>query len=207
MVKRYINKRRKEDLDRIRFHKNASSLNDSSSSTQLVRDSTSTTTTMTMTKKKLELSRKCLRGQSSHDYFLSCDNRKSAGSSEDEKDEDVSTTTETRENYDDVNLIVEMQLLVNLANRFCCPSCRRIGKISIKVTQRRGLLYHITFSCECSFETSICNSVPLNNPSSARMDELNMLACIGANVGGIKRRGMTQILGCLNTWIFYLQFK
>ncbi|CAF1036037.1 unnamed protein product, partial [Didymodactylos carnosus] len=30
------------------------------------------------------------------------------------------------------------------------------------------------------------------------MDELNMLACITANVGGIKRTGMTQILGCLN---------
>jgi hypothetical protein len=30
------------------------------------------------------------------------------------------------------------------------------------------------------------------------MDELNMQVCIAANVGGIKRYGMMQILGCLN---------
>ncbi|CAF3431238.1 unnamed protein product [Rotaria socialis] len=102
--------------------------------------------------------------------------------------QDVTIPIEATESYNNVNLIVGLQILTDLVNHFSCPSCHRIGKISSKVTQRRGLLYHIAFSCECSFETSMCNSSPLHNPASSRMDELNMLACIAANVGGIKRR-------------------
>jgi hypothetical protein len=70
--------------------------------------------------------------------------------------------------------------------------------MSQKVTQRRGLLYHITFSCTCSFETSITNSKQLTHSSTKRLDELNMMACTAANIAGIKRTGMTTILGMLN---------
>ena len=57
-----------------------------------------------------------------------------------------------------VNIIISIGVILNLVNRLCCPSCRRVGKMSQKVTQRRGLLYNITFACTCSFETSITNS-------------------------------------------------
>ncbi len=67
-----------------------------------------------------------------------------------------------------------------------------------KVAQRWGLLYHITFSCICSFRTSIKNSTALVHSDTARMDELNMMACGAANVNGIKRTGMTVMLGMLN---------
>lgn len=100
--------------------------------------------------------------------------------------------------FNNVNIIISIEVILNLVNRLCCPSCRRVGKISQKVTQRRGLLYHITFACTCSFETSITNSKELVHSSTARMDELNMMACTAANVVGIKRTGMTTILGMLN---------
>ncbi len=89
-------------------------------------------------------------------------------------------------------------MILNLINKLSCPLCYRVGKMSQKVTQRRGLLYHITFSCTCSFETTFTNSTQLVHSATARMDELNMMACVAANVAGIKRTGMTTILGILN---------
>ncbi|CAF1228199.1 unnamed protein product [Rotaria sordida] len=89
-------------------------------------------------------------------------------------------------------------MILNLVNKFRCPSYNSVGKMSQKVTQRRGLLYHITFSCTCSFETSFTNSIQLVHSATAPMDELNMMACVAANVAGIKRTSMTTILGMLN---------
>jgi hypothetical protein len=100
--------------------------------------------------------------------------------------------------YDSVIIIVSIGMILNLVNKLCCPSCKRPRKMSQKVTQRRGLLYHITFSCSCSFETSFTNSTQLDHPDTKRMDELNMMACAAANVVGMKRTGMSTILGMLN---------
>jgi hypothetical protein len=100
--------------------------------------------------------------------------------------------------FDSVNVIVSIGMILNLVNKLSCPLCNRVGKMSQRVTQRRGLLYHITFSCTCSFETSFTNSTQLVHSATARMDELNMMACVAANVAGIKRTGMTTILGMLN---------
>ncbi|CAF4002462.1 unnamed protein product [Rotaria sordida] len=89
-------------------------------------------------------------------------------------------------------------MILSFVNKFRCPSYNSVGKMSQKVTQRRGLLYHITFSCTCLFETSFTNSTQLVHSATAPMDELNMMACVAANVAGIKRTSMTTILGMLN---------
>ncbi|CAF1489991.1 unnamed protein product [Adineta steineri] len=112
------------------------------------------------------------------------------------EDEDESVSYDIP--YTNVNIIVSINMILDLVNKFRCPSCGRVGKMSEKVTQRRGLLYHITFSCKCSYETQFKNSTELVHSSTLRMDELNMMACVAANVVGMKRTGMTTVLGMLN---------
>ena len=103
------------------------------------------------------------------------------------------------DSFNNVNIIVGIETILNLVNKMSCPSCHCIGNMSQKVAQRRGLLYYIKFSClSCSFETAFTNSSQLVHSSTSRMDELNMMACAAANVVGIKRTGMTTILGMLN---------
>ncbi|CAF1586462.1 unnamed protein product, partial [Adineta steineri] len=75
--------------------------------------------------------------------------------------------------YTNVNIIVSINMILDLVNKLRCPSCGRVGKMSEKVTQRRGLLYHITFSCKCSYETHFKNSTELVHSSTSRIDELN----------------------------------
>ena len=147
----------------------------------------------TTTEKKLKLSRVQLRAKSTSTTPPTIED-------EDEDEprfvDDESTSNDIP--FDSVNIIVSIGMILNLVNKLSCPSCKRVGKMSQKVTQRRGLLYHMKFSCTCSFETSFTNSTQLVHPDTARMDELNMMACVAANVGGIKRTGMITILGMLN---------
>lgn len=185
MGKKYIPKRLQKDNLRLQQYNSTNPIN--------YNEQTSTEHPATTTTKKLKISRAQLRNRSTSTTGL-------AVVEEDEDlppvDNDESPPDELH--FDNVNIIIGMKVLLNLANRFGCPSCRRVGRMSQKVTQRRGLLYHITFSCSCSFETSITNSTQLVHPATSRMDELNMMACAAANIGGIKRTGMTAILGMLN---------
>lgn len=100
--------------------------------------------------------------------------------------------------FENVNIIISIEIISNLVNRLSCPSCFLVGQFSSKVTQRRGLVYIIKFTCSCDFEISITNSKQLNHSSNTRMDELNMMACVAANVVGIKRTCMATMLGMLN---------
>ncbi|CAF3003607.1 unnamed protein product [Rotaria sp. Silwood2] len=145
----------------------------------------------TTTEKKLRLSRAQLRARSISTTQSTTEDEYEPTFVDDESEShDIP--------YNSVNIIVNIGMILNLVNKFRCASCNRVGEMSEKVTQRRGLLYHITFSCTCSFETSFTNSTELVHSSTSRMDELNMMACVAANVAGIKRTGMTTILGILN---------
>jgi hypothetical protein len=144
----------------------------------------------TTTEKKLKLSRAQLRARSTSTTQSTIEDEDEPAFVDESESHDIP--------YNSVNIIVNIGMILNLVNKFSCPSCNRVGKMSEKVNQRRGLLYHITFSCICSFETSFTNSSQLVHSSTSRMDELNMMACVAANVSGIKRTGMTTILGMLN---------
>ncbi|CAF1490025.1 unnamed protein product [Adineta steineri] len=145
----------------------------------------------TTTTKKLNLSRARLRTRSTSTAQSNSEDEDESSFAEDESvSHDIS--------FKNVNIIVSIGMILDLVNKFRCPSCGRVGKMSEKVTQRRGLLYHITFSCACSLQTHFTNSKHLVHSSTLRMDELNMLACVAANVAGIKRTGMTSVLGILN---------
>lgn len=146
---------------------------------------------ITTTEKKLNISRTQLRARSTSIAQSTIEDEDEPAVIDDESESDDIP-------YNSVNIIVNIGMILNLVNKFRCPSCNRVGKISEKVTQRRGLLYHITFSCTCSFETHFTNSTQLVHSSTSRMDELNMMACVAANVAGIKRTGMATILGMLN---------
>jgi hypothetical protein len=185
MGKKYIPKRLKTDKLRLQNCKDAETID--------YNEPTPTQKLATPTSKKLQISHARLRNRSTS----------MTGFAVEDEDEDFPPVDNDEYNpdeihYDNVNIIISMKVILNLVNRLCCPSCRRVGKMSQEVTQRRGLLYHITFSCTCSFQTSIKNSKPLVHSDTARMDELNMMACAAANVGGIKRTGMTVMLGMLN---------
>jgi hypothetical protein len=186
---KYIQKRLKTDTLRLRCYMKELAITDNERTPTPTQQFATTTTT-----KKLQISQAQLRNRSTS---------MSGFPVEDENedlppDDDVDESNPNEIHFDNVNIIIGMNVILNLVNRFCCPSCHRVGKMSHKVTQRRGLLYHITFLCECSFETSIKNSTPLVHPTTKRMDELNMMACAAANVGGFKRTGMTEVLGMLN---------
>lgn len=193
MVRKYKTKQTNNKLSGLERMRNMPEADRTPLSTETPTRTTSTTST----NKKLQSAANRLSSQLSN--CLSPSNNKDESEDSKKKEEHIlGDILPNPQDLDNVNLIVGMGYLLDLVNRFSCPSCRRIGKVSSRVSQRRGLLYNIVFTCECSYETSICNSSPLNNPSSSRMDELNMQACIAANVGGMKRYGMTQILGCLN---------
>lgn len=185
MGKKYVSKRlQKRNLD---FH---DFLN-----TRLI-DKTAETSVerlITTTEKKLRISRARLRANSTS----------TTQSTIEEDDEpvvvDIDESDPQDTAYNNINIIVNIDMILNLVNIFCCPSCKRVGKMSQKVVQRRGLLYRIMFLCSCSFETSFTNSTPLVHSSTSRMDELNMMACAAANIVGIKRTGMTTVLGMLNS--------
>jgi hypothetical protein len=183
MVKKYIPKRLQNQNLRLKRFISTNSIDNTVQ--------TSAENLTTTTEKKLNLSRAQLRAKS-------ISTTPSTIEDEDEPHfaDDESTSNDIP--FDSVNIIVSIGMILNLVNRLSCPSCKRVGEMSQKVTQRRGLLYHIKFSCTCSFETSFTNSTQLVHPDTARMDELNMMACVAANVGGIKRTGMTTILGILN---------
>jgi hypothetical protein len=182
MGKKYISKRLQKNNIRLERYASAQPTN--------YNEKTATKRPETPTTKKLKLSRAQLRNRSISRTELEDEDSPAAD------DDDKSSHYEI--SFSNVNIIVGIEAILNLVNQLSCPSCRRVGKMSQKVTQRRGLLYHITFSCTCSFETSFTNSTQLLHSSTARMDELNMLACAAANVVGIKRTGMTTILGMLN---------
>ncbi|CAF3877712.1 unnamed protein product [Adineta steineri] len=171
---KYISKRLKNQKLRLERLKNAKSIHNTIP--------TSTEHVTTTIEKKLKLARAQLNSTS------------------------TSTTQPTIEDefaspdipYESVNIIVSIGMILNLINKLRCPSCDCVGKMSEKITQRRGLVYNIKFSCICSFEMSFTNSTQLVHPTTKRMDELNMMACVAANIVGIKRTGMTTILGMLN---------
>ncbi|CAF1098023.1 unnamed protein product [Adineta steineri] len=171
---KYISKRLKNQKLRLERLKNAKSIHNTIP--------TSTEHVTTTIEKKLKLARAQLNSTS------------------------TSTTQSTIEDefsspdipYESVNIIVSIGMILNLVNKLRCPSCDCVGKMSEKITQRRGLVYNIKFSCICSFEMSFTNSTQLVHPTTKRMDELNMMACVAANIVGIKRTGMTTILGMLN---------
>jgi hypothetical protein len=183
MGKKYICKRLRNKQLQWEHYKNAKSIDNTAQ--------TSIEHLTTTIEKKLKLSRAQLRARStSTTQFTIEDEDEPAFVDDESESHDIP--------YNSVNIIVNIGMILNLVNKFRCPSCDRVGKMSEKVTQRRGLLYHITFSCTCSFETSFRNSTQLVHSSTSRMDELNMMACVAANVAGIKRTGMTKILGMLN---------
>ena len=183
MGKKYISKRLQKDNIRLERYASTQPTN--------YNEKTTTKRPETPTTKKLKLSRAQLRNRSISRTELEDEDSPAAAD-----DDDKSSHNEI--SFSNVNIIVGIEAILNLVNQLSCPSCRRVGKMSQKVTQRRGLLYHITFSCTCSFETSFTNSTQLIHSATARMDELNMMACAAANVVGIKRTGMTTILGMLN---------
>ncbi|CAF1542337.1 unnamed protein product [Adineta steineri] len=176
MGKRYVSKRLKNRDLRLENYKNAKSI-DNNVQTSIEHVSTTI-------EKKLRLSRAQLLTKSTATTQTTIE------------DEDESVSYDIP--YTNVNIIVSINMILDLVNKFRCPSCGRVGKMSEKVTQRRGLLYHITFSCKCSYETHFKNSTELVHSSTLRMDELNMMACVAANVVGMKRTGMTTVLGMLN---------
>ena len=180
MGKRYIPKRLQIQTRQLEHHKNSKSIDDTAQ--------TSIEHLTTTIEKKLKLSRAQLHARSTSTTQSNIEDENEPAFVDDESDIP----------YNNVNIIVNIGMILNLVNKFRCPSCNRVGKMSENVSQRRGLLYHITFSCTCSFETSFTNSTQLVHPSTSRMDELNMMACVAANVTGIKRTGMTTILGILN---------
>jgi hypothetical protein len=191
MGKKYIPKRLQNQNLILESHKNANSIDDTVQTSAVHLTTTSKHPTTTTTKKKLNLSRAQLRARSTS----------TAQCTIEEEDEPPFVDDESASNdipFNSVNIIVSIGMILNLINKLSCPLCYRVGKMSQKVTQRRGLLYHITFSCTCSFETTFTNSTQLDHSATARMDELNMMACVAANVAGIKRTGMTTILGILN---------
>lgn len=183
MGKKYFPKRLHSDILRLkRFMSKNSTDNTAKTSIEHL---------TTATEKKLKLSRVPFRTRSTS----------TTQSTMEDEDEPAFVGDESKSHdirYNNVNIIVNIGMILNLVNKFRCPSCGCVGKMSEKVTQRRGLLYHITFSCTCSFETSFTNSKELVHSSTSRMDELNMMACVAANVAGIKRTGITTILGILN---------
>jgi hypothetical protein len=183
MGKKYIPKRLQNQTRRLEHHKNTKSIDNTVQ--------TSTEHLTTTTEKKLMLSRAQLRARSTSTTQPTMED-------EDEPpfDDDESASHDIP--FNSVNIIVSIGMILNLVNKLSCPVCNRVGQMNQRVTQRRGLLYHITFSCACSFETTFTNSTQLDHSATARMDELNMMACVAANVGGIKRTGMTTILGMLN---------
>lgn len=183
MVKKYIPKRLQNQNLRFERFKSKNSIDNT---IQASADNLTTTT-----EKKLKLSRAQLRAKSTSTTPSTIDDEDESHFADDESGSDDIP-------FSSVNIIVSIGMMLNLINKLSCPLCYRVGKMSQKVTQRRGLLYHITFSCTCSFETTFTNSTQLHHPDTARMDELNMMACVAANVGGIKRTGMTTILGMLN---------
>jgi hypothetical protein len=190
MGKKYIQKRLRNQNLLIERYKSANLIDNTmqtSDEHQIPTPKHPTTTTT----KKLNLSRARLRTRST-----STTQSNSEDEDEPSFDEDESVSHDI--SFKNVNIIVSISMILDLVNKFPCPSCGRLGQMSEKVTQRRGLLYHITFSCKCSFETKFTNSKHLVHSSTLRMDELNMLACVAANVAGIKRTGMTSILGILN---------
>ena len=207
MVKTYKSKRLQKEY--LRLQKHTERINDGGSEEASAERSTTTqapvtpmkTTTiegLTASAKKLKISNARLRNRSTTMNAIFIDGKENDCCAFDDNNDDVVDCSSNEMSFNDVNIIISIDIILNLVNRLCCPSCRRTGKMSQKVTQRRGLLYNITFACACSFETSITNSKELVHPSTTRMDELNMMACAAANVLGIKRTGMTTILGMLN---------
>jgi hypothetical protein len=182
MGKKYISERLQNRNVRLQGYKNAKSIEDVQTSAEHL------TTTI---EKKLKVSRARLRARSTS---------RTQPTIEDEYEPPVVDDEPAPHDIplNSVNIIVSIGIILNLVNQLSCPSCNCVGKMSHEVTQRRGLLYHITFSCICLFKTSFTNSTPLVHSTTARMDELNMMACVAANVAGIKRTGMTTILGILN---------
>jgi len=183
MGKKYFSKRLQNQYLLMEHLKNPKSIDNT------VRTSVEHLTTAI--EKKLKLSRTQLRARSTS----------TTQSTIEDEDEPPFVDDESASHdipFNSVNIIVSIGMILNLVNKLSCPVCNRVGKMSQTVTQRRGLLYHITFSCTCSFETSFTNSTELVHSATARMDELNMMACVAANVAGIKRTGMTTILGMLN---------
>lgn len=186
MGKKYISKRLQKENGQLQQLRQRTNTIDSIEQVPTSRPATPTS-------KKLNTARANLRNRSTSTIGLAV-----GGEGEDLCSVDGGEISSDSVSFDYVNIIIGLNVILNLINRFCCPSCRRIGKMSQKVTQRRGLLYHIKFSCVCSFETSITNSTHLDHSTTTRMDELNMMACVAANIVGIKRTGMTAILGSLN---------
>jgi hypothetical protein len=192
MGKKYVSKRLQKRNIRFQGYMSTNQINDNEEKLT-ERPAQAAAAATTTTAKKLKKSRAQLRNRSISRTELGVED-------EDEDapiiDDDESSPPEL--SFDNVNIIIGMNVILNLVNHLSCPSCHRVGEMSQKVTQRRGLLYHITFSCTCSFETSITNSKQLTHSSTKRLDELNMMACTAANIAGIKRTGMTTILGMLN---------
>jgi transcription elongation factor Elf1 len=183
MGKKYTSKRLQNQYLLLGDHKNVKSTDNTAQ--------TSAEQLATTIEKKLKLSRAQLRARSTSTTQRIIEDEDEPPVVDDEPaSHDIP--------FDNVNIVVSIGMILNLVNKLRCPLCNRAGKMSQKVTQRRGLLYHITFSCTCSFETSFTNSTQLVDSASARMDELNMMTCVAANVAGIKRTGMTTILGILN---------
>ncbi|CAF1585270.1 unnamed protein product, partial [Adineta steineri] len=162
MVKKYVSRRLK-DKDLGFKHFKSTKLIDNTVRTSIEHVSTTI-------EKKLRLSRAQLLSKSTATTQTTIE------------DEDESVSYDIP--YTNVNIIVSINMILDLVNKLRCPSCGRVGKMSEKVTQRRGLLYHITFSCKCSYETHFKNSTELVHSSTSRMDELNMMACVAANVVG-----------------------
>ena len=208
MVKIYKSKRLQKDNLRLQKYKRA--MEDGTSEETSAKGSTTiqapvtpiratTIEDITASAKKLKISNARLRNRSTSINEIFIDGKENDSCAfDDNNDDDDDDSSSNEMSFNNVNIIISIDVILNLVNRLRCPSCRRIGKMSQNVTQRRGLLYNITFACTCSFETSITNSKELVHPSTTRMDELNMMACAGANVLGIKRTGMTTILGMLN---------
>jgi hypothetical protein len=208
MGKKYKSKRLQKDNLRLQKYKRTTE-DDGSEEASAERSTTThapvtpiKTTTIediTASAKKLSISNARLRNRSTSINEIFIDGKENiCGAFDDDNNDGDDDSSSNEMSFNNVNIIISIDVILNLVNQLCCPSCRRIGKLSQKVTQRRGLLYNITFACKCSFETSITNSKELVHPSTKRMDELNMMACTAANVLGIKRTGMTTILGMLN---------
>lgn len=222
MGKTYKSKRLQKDGLRLQAYKRANaggegeeaSAESSTTAQAPITPMKSTKTTIegiTASAKKLEISNAQLRHRSTsvnkivvhgkENDFCAVDDNNDDDDYDDQDDHDDQDDQDDSPNemsFNNVNIIISIDAILDLVNRLCCPSCQRSGEISQKVTQRRGLLYNITFACTCAYETSITNSKKLVHPSTTRMDELNLMACAAANALGIKRTGMTIILGMLN---------
>ena len=92
---------------------------------------------------------------------------------------------------------MNIQNLLFLVNSMNCPKCDTHGQYHFKVTKRLGLVYYISFICQCGNIIRLITGNRIVPSSNSQMTDLNMTSILAGSLLGVHRRGLQKFFGAM----------